>query len=522
VEELTVNRNLISQILGAAALGLLLVGASLFTVRASNQTLTGTLLVIGAALLLAYIIVNLRLISGFFRKRSSRYGANMVVMIILFTGILIIIQTVSIRHRLRYDLTENKRFSLAEQSINVLKGLEKDIRVVAFYKKTAPDRTYAQDLIGQFAHKSERVVFEFIDPDQKPQSAKDMGITTYGTTVVQCGPRTQLITDITEEKLTNAILKASRDEIKSVYFAQGHAEKNPDGEDEFGYSIAKDAIERENYAVRTISILQEKTVPDDCFILIIAGPMDDYFDSEIEKIRAYLAKGGNAIFLLDPRISFPNIGRLLADYRVVLDDDVIIDTISRIFGSDVTVPVVNQYEAHPITRGFDVVTFFPMARSVRIAEKEVPGVNAQYLALTGKSAWGETDLEGVRKGKVTKSAEDLAPPLPVALIASKSYAGGVRDSTQAPESKIVVFGDSDFADNSSFRVSGNSDLFLNVVNFLAEEKDLIAIRAKQGMGDRILLTASQGRLIFLISVVLLPLSVIGFGTSVFIRNRRRG
>jgi len=113
----------------------------------------------------------------------------------------------------------------------------------------------------------------------------------------------------------------------------------------------------------------------------------------------------------------------------------------------------------------------------------------------------------------------------IAAIASKKLPPGGNQPSPAPsteQSKIVVFGDSDFAGNSSFRVSGNGDFFLNTVNYLAEEKDLISIRPKQSLGDRIFLTAKQGRFVFLLCVVLIPVSVLTLGTSLFIRKRKKG
>jgi ABC-type uncharacterized transport system involved in gliding motility auxiliary subunit len=282
----------------------------------------------------------------------------------------------------------------------------------------------------------------------------------------------------------------------------------------------RDAIEKVNYVVKTVSLFEEESVPEDCYILIIAGPSEDYFDAEIGKIERYLEQGKNAFFLIDPRTELPNIEALIAKYGIELHDDVVIDPYSRVFGGEYTIPVVTEYVKHPITADMtNVATFYPLARSIGMAEDVAGDVVVQMLAKTGKSAWGETDLEGVSRGEAVISDEDYRPPVSLAAIASKEYENDIGEVAQ---SKIVVVGDSDFAENAAFRISGNSDFFLNVVNYLAEEKDLIAIRPKEGLGDQIFMTASQGRLLFLLSVVLLPLSVIVFGISVFVKKRRAG
>lgn len=511
----------VAQTIGFFALGMLAIGSALYAVNSPNRALTNGVLVLGAVLLLTYVALHHTVIFDFFRRRSSRHGANMVVMILLFTSIVIIIQALSVRHSARYDLTRNKRFSLAGQTLSVLASLEDDLRVYGFYQQGDEGRERAQDLLDQYAHKNLRVRYELIDPDRSPTRATEMGVANYGTLVVQYGDRREQIASLSEESLTNAILKLTRDVVKGIYFVRGHGEKRIDSQDPTGYSIMKEAITSQNYGVSSLSLFEEAAVPHDCYLLVVAGPTSDYFESEITKIEEYLSRGKNALFLIDARVTLPRIAELLADYRVILDNDVVIDPYSRIFGADYTVPVVTQYVEHPVTRDIDVATFYPMARSVRIAPPQDLQVTVQYLAQTGESAWGETDLDGVQKGTAVRGDDDIPAPLSLALIASRVHSD--TTTTGAPrESKVLVIGDSDFASNSAFRISGNADFLLNMINFLAEEKDLVAIRPKEGLGDRLFLTASEGRFIFLVSVVVLPLSVIGVGVSVFVRRRKSG
>ncbi len=516
------RRGRIAQVTGFLALILLVIWAALYAVNSPQTAVRSTLLLVGVALLVGYFVLNFRAFHAVFRTRSSRYGANMAVMIVLFTSIVVIIQALSARHGLRFDLTRNKRFSLAEQTINVTGTLQRDLELYGFYKQSDPDRERAKDLFAELSHVSSRIRFEFIDPDRDPAKTEAMGVTSYGTIVVRYGEKRQELTDLSEEALTNALLKVTRDAPKTIYFVVGHGEKDLTNEEPNGYAVLKKAVENENYGVKTVSLFDEPAVPDDCQLLVVAGPTTDYFESEMTKINEYLTKGRNALFLLDPRLALANIERFLGSYRVVLGNDVVIDPYSRLFGTEYTVPVVTQYVQHAITRDMDVATFYRMARSVRIAGDELDGVTVQYLAQTGKSAWGETDLEGVTAGQAVRGDDDLSGPISIALVATKKTPQPEPTAMGSEESQIVVFGDSDFADNSAFRVSGNADLFLNVINFLAEEEDLIAIRPKQGLGDRMFLTASEGRFIFLVSVVLIPASVIGFGISVFVKRRKIG
>jgi ABC-type uncharacterized transport system involved in gliding motility auxiliary subunit len=480
---------------------------------------------IGILALAVFIFLNREAITLFSRKRSSRHGANMLVMILLFACIVIIIQALSSRHNARIDLTRNQRFSLSGQTTNLLDRLNKDIEIHAFFKRGSPDRQWAESFIKQYAHKSERVRPQFVDPDQNPQLAQDMGVTNYGMTVVKCGPRKELLTELNEGSLTNAILKVYRDTVKGVYIVKGHGEKNPRNKELNGYSFMSEAVEADNYSVYTISLLEVDSIPSDCYLLIIAGPENDYLPSEIDIIEEYLSRGRNAIIMIDPQTELPNVEALLARYNVALDNNIIIDHYSRRSGGDYRVPLVSEYENHPITRNFNESIFFPLARSVRIIEElQLGDVEARYLIKTGKFAWGESDMEGIRLGSAALGEEDVAAPVPIAVIATRKMAIADTSGTggTSKTSTIIVFGDSDFANNSSLKILGNDDFLLNTVNFLAEEEDMISIRPKQALGDRVYLSPSQERFIFLVSVVVLPLIVIVFGTSIYMRRRKSG
>ena len=508
-------------ILGALAVVTIAVGASLYAISFERPAVTRGFLFAGGILLVSFAALNARGIVAFFRQRSARYGANMIVMILLYLAIVIVIQALSARHSFRVDLTRNKRFSPAPQTTSILHGLARDVRLYGFYKNANPERMAARDLLEQFSHTSDRVRYELIDPDRSPARAAEMGVAEYGTVVVESGDRRELVKQISEEALANAILKLTRAEQKLIYFVRGHGEKELDNTGPPGYSTIRDVLRDQNYRVEPLSLFDTPEVPADCDLLVVAGPTADYFDAEITKITNYLAGGKNALFLLDPQVDLDRLENLLVRYRILVENTVVVDPYGRIFGADYTVPVVTQYVAHRITDGIDVATFYPMARSVRIAAADIPGVTVQYLAQTGKSAWGETDLALIDGGQAVRGEDDTIGPVSIALIATKRYTDGQPDDLGTDESQIVVFGDSDFAANGAFQQSANGDLILNAINYLAEEKDLIAIRPKRSLGDRLFLTASQGRQIFFISVVLLPALVVGVGVSVFVQRRKQ-
>ncbi len=515
-------RERVYRIVASSAVLLTVAGAAMYVVNSPLRTLTLALFAAGPAILIAIAALKRREFAAFITKRSSRYGLNAFLAIAAFAAIAVIVQAISARHSSRFDLTRNRRFSLADQTLSVLGGLQKDVTVYAFFKKGSQEESRAADLLDQFGHRAPRLHYEIVDPDEKPQEARELEVVSYGGAVVETAGRRERITSLTEAGLLNALIRATRGGPKAVYFVKGHGERDPASDDSRGYSIAAEAAGKESYDVRSVSLFDEPSVPEDCIVLFVAGPRKDYVQSEISKVSDFLARGRSAVFLIDPQVELPNVERLLAEYRLKVNDDAIVDPYSRAFGGEYSVPVVTEYENHPITRGFNLATFFPTARSVGVLEGEKPGLTARILAKTGKSAWGETDLELIDKGQAVKSDDDHPGPVPLVAIAEMSVPADTARGAVKRTCKVVVCGDSDFADNASFRLSGNADLFLNILNYLADEGDLVAVRPKRGLGDRLFLTASQGRFIFLVSVLLLPLSVIVFGTTVWTARRRRG
>jgi ABC-type uncharacterized transport system involved in gliding motility auxiliary subunit len=451
----------------------------------------------------------------FFSKQSTKYGINTLLTILIVLGILIFIEAISYRHHKRFDLTTDSRYTLSQQSRQILSSLQKDIKAIAFYKEGQLEKEPIKNLLEQYAYSSKHFTFEFIDPDRKPELAEKYKIADYETIVLECNGREERIYKGDEQRITNGILKVIRNEKKTVYFTKGHGEHEILDFSKRGYSAARIAMEDENYIIKDILLLREK-IPADASVVIISGPQKDFFESEIKEIASYLEKGGKVIFMIDPYTS-PRISEFLKQYDILLGDDMIIDTLSRLFGADYLTPVVTNYEYHPITKDFNLATFFTTVRSVRVSEKKKEGVSAQVLASTGPGSWAETDRKSIEEGKPEfDKAKDRKGPVPIAAVATINE----KKDGKSRSGSLVVFGDSDFADNTLINLSGNKDLFLNTIGWLAGENALISIRKKPKNASPVVLTRKQGQIVFWSSVVILPLIILFLGIIVFRRRRR--
>jgi ABC-type uncharacterized transport system involved in gliding motility auxiliary subunit len=489
--------------------------------------------VVGLLCLTVYVAGNFRTIKDYFKKRSTRHGANAIILVLLILGILVFVEAISARHSVRFDLTASKRFTLSGQTIKILKNLEEQVRVTAFYQDGSPEAQKAKDLLGQYGYTSRKFSFEFVDPDRFPGTARRYKITTYGTLVVETQSREEKITQANEQALTNALLRVIREGQKVVYFMKGHDEKSPYDRDKEGYGAVKEAIEDQNYVVRDLLLMRADEVPADASVLIIAGPKKALFPEEISTLRRFVHQGGHLLILIDPETE-TGLAPFLKSYGIEVGENIIVDKLSRIFGADHLTPIVSQYAGyHPITEDFEIACFFPVARSVSVAEDMPPHVKNTELAKTGQSSWAETDLAMLKKDKVSFDREtDTMGPVPVAVVLTikeeseeqetdeREESGGDKaeesdDEAAGPRpARIVVFGDSDFAGNSYLNLSGNRDFFMNALSWLAEEEDLIAIRPKEEESQPLVLSHTQGSVVFWTCVVLLPGMVLVFGMIV--------
>jgi ABC-type uncharacterized transport system involved in gliding motility auxiliary subunit len=307
---------------------------------------------------------------------------------------------------------------------------------------------------------------------------------------------------------------------RTVYVVTGHGEKDTGGGDRDGYQAARAGLEAQGYAVRAVSLLGGSAIPGDCAVLVVAGPRRDYLSDEVASVDHYLREGGAALFMLDPQFDVPLLAGLLTRYHLSLVDAMVLDDLVVEAGDrsfDATVAKVRRYESHAITRDFNYVTMFPRARPVQIAtDSSVVGLSAQYLCITDDRAWGETDANSFRVGRATRDGADIAGPLPIAAVATRKPFPAPPD---ARTSRVVLVGDSDFANNACYGILGNADFFLNALAFLSEDENLIRIRPREALAERVYITERQGRMVFTVCLLLLPLVPIATGVVVVARRR---
>ena len=546
MEKIKKNLNTI----GLALALLALIGMQIWPHR---KTIFLVMALLGAAAIAVYVALNLSSLKRSVSRKSFLYSSNLLLVIVLVLAILVLLNYFLSRHNFRLDFTEAKLHSLSDQSIQVLKNLKKDVQIKGFFRDGNYGRSKLEDLLKNYGYYSKKIKYEFIDPDKNPGLVKAYGITQDGTTILEAGGKENRITTSTEEDLTNALIKATRESKKVIYFLEGHGEHSIEQAEDIGYSFAKDELQKLGYEAKKLTLALSETFPQDCALLVIPGPQKDLLPNELETIKNYIDQGGRVFFMADPEVA-PGLAPFLSGFGIKLENDVVVDTISRLFGGDYFMPVITEYETHDITRNFRYATFFPYARSVEPVEPKPEGITISLLGKTSPNSWSERQLD--QKQVTFDKDKDKQGPIPLAVVATiqakpeekkaetpiaagekaepqkltekkkaEDKKGEDKKPEEAPvaepkkEGRLAVFGDSDFASNRYYGLSGNGNFFLNAVNWLTEESDLISIQPRTSSPRTVQFTPSQGRLIFFVSVVILPLIILVLGISVWLRRR---
>ncbi|HYA18180.1 MAG TPA: GldG family protein [Bryobacteraceae bacterium] len=445
------------------------------------------------------------------KARQTRYGAFAFFYIVVVLAIVVVANWLANHNNKSVDVTANKRYTLSDQTIKVVTGLKKPVKVYYFDKSDQYDR--ARDMMDRYRNLSPNFEVSYVDPDKNPDLARVEGMHSFGDIVLDNGVKKETAKALTEEELTGALVRVLKTNLHMACFINGSGEHTLEDTDREGYSALKDQLEKNNIKTQTISLIEKPEVPKTCTILVVAGPKRDYLQPEIDAIRNFVKGGGRAMFNFDPVLNLPGekmgdtpaLAKLVEEYGITPKGDVILDlgAASRLFGQ--LSPVVGSYESHVIVRPMqDNATVYPLARSLEVkapAEKLFSSTQDSFSLTDPKLPIKESDLDKAAKG-------------PFVLGAAATVGSG---DTQG---RVVVVGSSNWISNNIIAAPvGNRDLVLNMMNWLTSDEELISIRPKEPEDRRLTVSGNSMRFLFLTSVIFLPLFVIISGISVWAKRR---
>ncbi len=466
-----------------------------------------------------YGILNPDGVRRFFTGRQVHYGSNTLIMSLAFIGILIVINLLVYQNPSRIDFTEDKQNTLAPQTIQALAALPDKVTAIGFFTTNIPTDTASQLLTNYKSNSKGKFDFRFVDPNADPLLARQYGITGDGKIVLTMGKSSETAASASETDIDQALILLISPQQRVVYFLTGHGEPDINGTDTSALSRARSTLESKNYTVKTLNLASENKIPDDAKAIIVAGPTNPLLDQEVALLKAYVEKGGSLIVLEDPT-PFTKFGTnpdplaeyLKTDWGITLDNDVVIDLTSQ---QPLNAISSSYNTSAPITQHMTAVTIMPQARSLTISKSAPQNITDTSLILTSQNSWGETNLASIQGNQQVSfdQGSDIAGPLNLA-------ASGENSSTKG---RVVVFGNSVFATDKGFDAYANGDIFINSIDWAAQQGNLINITPRTPI-TRTFNPPSQLiiLIILLSSVIIIPGLIVIAGFSTWLARRRQG
>jgi len=509
--------NKLRQNLNFIAVALLVVGFALWRSFGSRNIIGIALFVLGIVALAAYLVLNREQ----FKKKNSRlnfiFASNILLIVLLLIAIIGSANYLGTKIHKRIDISEGKIHSLADQSIQVAKNLKKPLAVKAFISENNAGTLFRfRSLMDIYKYYTTKLETEVIDPYKNPAMVKRYEVKADGTVIFEYDNRDTRIEEVSEETITNAIIKVTRGEEKAVYFLQGHGEPDPEATSENGLSEVKSNLEKLSYKVKKLLLFQEPEVPANAAVVIIAGPQKPLLAGELALLETYIQqKQGRVLFLVNPNEGI-EAKSLLRKYGLELEDNIVVeaDTVTRLMGGDYFMPVVGKYPDHAITKNFGYATMFPMVRGLTKVNPLPQNVTVDVIASTSQYSWGETNYEEEYKTKkMSKNETDKTGPIDIAMAVEYKPEAGKK-------ARLVVVGDSDFILNNYYSFQANGNFLGNIISWLAEEEDLIAITPKTTAPRMINLSQGGARMILYYCVIILPILILLAGIAVWLFRRK--
>lgn len=543
------NENRLSGLVAILGLVALLVGLIIMLLMPTSKPAAWGILLAGILLLVLAFIIDYRRVGRALVSKRGRFGTAATVMVCIFIGIIILVNAISVGNYHRFSTTSVAQFTLTSQTKEMLKKLEAPVKVLCFFTPSDPLGldSYMTNLLNEYQNYSDKFSIEFIDPDTRPDLARDYNIQLYSTVVFESGNRQRAVwpseiieldstgSEITsieaEHAFTSAILEVSGVVQKKIYFLIGHGENNID----MDYSYVKESLQDNLYKVETLDLLYTPGIPDDCTALIIAGPQSALNNSETEIIKDYLENDGWVMILLNPDPP-QAISELIYSWGIDIEEGIIVDPSSYI-NPNMDSPSIprnrNYFELSTIyfpgsaglipRPGLSQMMTFTEDGGFSIEPvwvNEDSTLQLELLCWTSENSWMETDLIPGKEPEYNEGTEKKGSKY-IGFLSYSITSGETEEATaeELKNSRLIVFGDSDFASNQHFRNVDNEAFFIYSVETLTMGKDLISIERKVLPFRRLIISSDATKFIQISSIALIPLLVLIAGGVIWWRRR---
>ena len=435
-----------------------------------------------------------------------------VLFVVLFLTVIGLLAWLSTRYTFTTDWTAGARNTLSPASTTLLERLPGPIHITAYATEDDNVRRGVSEMVARYQRYKQDIQLEFVNPDLEPETVRQLGISANGELVLEYLGRSDKLQDLSEQGISNTLQRLARSGERWLVFLDGHGERKPTGQANHDVGDWARQLESKGFKARSLNLTETPQIPDNTAALVIAGPQVNLLPGEVDIIKAYVAAGGNLLWLGDPG-DLHGLQPLADALGITFMPGMIVDPTTRILGiGDPRFALVTDYAPHAVTRRFDAITLFPQAAGMKVAAAD--GWESQAILHTGERSWVET---GRLDGQIEYNAgRDQPGPVDLGFALTRQ----VGETEKKKEQRVVVIGDGDFLSNAYLGNGGNLELGLNLVNWLAHDDQFMDIPVKTAPDRTLQLSTLAQGVIGIGFLFVLPLLLAGSGAFIWWRRRK--
>ena len=448
------------------------------------------------------------------KKTRLQLQIQKIIFVILVLAIAGLLAWFSQNNNFQFDWTANKRNTLSQSSIDLLKAMPEPITVNVYVQDNVTVKTAIEEIFSRYQREKDSFKYKVINPDLDIEMAKQDNITQYGQIIIKYNGRMENISSLSEQSITSALLRLSRSDDAKLVFLSGHGERSPTGTDNSSYNKFSSQLGNKGVSVTTTNLL-ESGIDADTTTLVIAAPQNPLLPGELAHIKEHIENGKNLLWMMDPG-NMQGLDELASILGIKFHDGIIVDNninLRETLGIQhpAVIPVLD-YHPHAITKNLNYNTLFPISRGINSTDSKQ--WRSSIIAQSLPQSWLETSA--LENGIVfDTSSGDIAGPIPIIMALERNLA------TEKTAQRIVITGDSDFLANNYIGVGVNLKLGINIVNWLTKHDDLIAIDPKGSSDMQLQLTDNTILLVGLGFLIILPAGLITTGFLIWFKRRRQ-
>ncbi len=437
-----------------------------------------------------------------------------IVLLLITVGLL---GWLSNKHATQFDWTSNKRNTLSQSSIDLLHTLKQPVQISVYVQDDETVHAAIKEILQRYQREKEDFTFHLINPDIDFESAQQDGVERYGQIIITYNNNKENITSLSEQTISNALLRLSRAGDRKVVFLKGHGERSVSNDDNTSYSKLVAELTAKGFTIEAHNLLLS-ALPADTAVLVLAAPNRELLEGEIAHIKTYIDDGGNLFWMMDPGDAqgTEELASLLGIRfipGIVVDNNTNLRNTLRI-QHPAMIPVLD-YVSHPVTESIQYNTLFPISQGIEHIDKQFNGL---VIAQSLPQSWVETSAVSDEIAYEPDNG-DTEGPIGIVMALERTIAD--ESSPDKVTQRVIVTGDSDFISNSYIGVGANLALGLNMFNWLAGDDDIIAIEPRNAPDTQLQLDDTEILMIGIGYFIALPAGLVLAGVAIWLRRRKR-